>query len=565
MRRIRSPPPDPYSFMHGEHVAQKPAYRLPPARAMITAPQPEAVSAGADVLRAGGNALDAVIACAITQGVVDPLMCGIGGFGILHLYDPATGDSTVYEGFGGCPLESRPDMWRDIAQGDTTDGFGFRVEGHVNEAGALSVTAPAILKALSSAHDRHGSMAWPDLFSAAISYARDGWLMRPHVYTVLTQDERKYGRMNYGEKLSLTADGRRIYLEPDGGYKKPGAVIHNPDLAATLESVAREGIASFYGGALADHIVDDLRNQGGMLTKEDLASISAPQVQPLSVSHGNWQVNLPGPPGGGLFVGQVLRIAAQFDLAGMGHNSPEYLRVLTEAMKIALRDKEAFIGDPRFSDNPVDRLLSDAYIASCADQIRAGVKTHIARHAAHESKHTTHVSAVDAKGMVVSLTHTLGNPSGFIVKDAGFMLNGAMSTFDPIPGNPNSIEPGKRRYSSMAPTIVFDHNAPVMTLGAPGASWIGPAVAQVLLNVLDWGMDIQTAISAPRAVATSDAIDISNRIPPHVQRSLASMQYEVRRSYLSYAFAAVHGITMFDGELRGGADPQRDGYAEGVP
>jgi gamma-glutamyltranspeptidase/glutathione hydrolase len=144
------------------------------------------------------------------------------------------------------------------------------------------------------------------------------------------------------------------------------------------------------------------------------------------------------------------------------------------------------------------------------------------------------------------------------------MLNGAMSQFDPIPGRPNSIQPGKRRVSSMSPTLVFDDEGPVMTIGAPGASWIGPAVAQVLVNVLEWGMDIQTAISAPRVVATSNAIDISNRIPRSVQKALESQGYDVRRSHLTFAFAGVHGITSFNGELQGGADPQRDGYAEGV-
>ena len=162
------------------------------------------------------------------------------------------------------------------------------------------------------------------------------------------------------------------------------------------------------------------------------------------------------------------------------------------------------------------------------------------------------------------MTHTLGNPSGFIVKDSGFMLNGAMSLFDPVPGRPNSILPGKRRYSSMAPAIVYDGDVPVCSLGAPGASWIGPAVAQVLINLLDWGMDIQSAISAPRVAATSNAIDISNRIPTRVQRELETMGYEVRRSHLSYAFAGVHGVSMFGGAIQGGADPQRDGYAQGI-
>lgn len=545
-------------------MGQAPSRKIPAPNAMIVAPQPEAVAAGAEILRAGGSALDAVIACAMVQGVVDPLMCGIGGFGMLHIHDPATGTRKVYEGFGGCPIESRADMWQDIALGETTDGFGFIVKDFVNEAGVQSVTAPGILKALSAAHTEFGSMAWADLFGPAIDCARDGWIVRPHVYTVFTQNERKYGRMNYGEKLALTPDGRRLYLEPDGSYKALGTYIRNPDLAATLQTLASEGADSFYTGSLAAHIIDDVRNNNGLLSTADLAQFRLRTSDPLSVNYRGWRVDMPAPPGGGVLVAQILRIAEQFDLPALGHNSPEMIRVLAEAMKIALRDKEQFIGDPDYSDNPVERMLSDAYCQEQAARIRAGEKANVVRRSPGESKHTTHVSAIDANGMVVSLTHTLGNPSGFIIKDAGFMMNGAMSTFDPTPGTPNSIEPGKRRYSSMCPSIIYDGEQPVFTLGAPGASWIGPAVAQVILNVLEWGMGIQEAIIAPRIVATSNAIDISNRIPGHVQRAVEQLGYEVRRSYLSYAFAGVHGITRFDGKLEGGADPQRDGYAEGV-
>ena len=545
-------------------MGRVPPYRLPEPRAMVVAPQPEAVAAGADVLRRGGNAVDAAIACAMTQGVIDPLMCGIGGFGMLHIHDPATGLSTVYEGFGGCPLESRPDMWKDIYRGDTTDGFGFMVEGHVNEAGAMSVTAPGLLRMLAKAHEDVGSAPWAGLFDTAIGYAREGWIVRPHVYTVFTQDERKYGRLNYGEKLGLTEDGRRIYLEPDGSYKKPGSMIVNHDLADTLQTIAREGAEAFYTGELGRRIIQDIRSNGGILSERDLAEFQVYKTDPLNVDYRGWRVAMPAPPGGGVLVAQILKMLERFDLVSMGFNSPEYIRVLTETMKIALRDKEQFIGDPHIVENPIDALLAEEYMDECAARIRRGEKTDVPRQRAGESKHTTHVSVVDANGMVVSMTHTLGNPSGFIVKGTGMMLNGAMSIFDPIPGRPNSIQPGKRRYSSMAPAIVYDEGQPVCSLGAPGASWIGPAVAQVLVNVLEWGMDIQEAISAARVVSTSNAIDISNRIPLATQRALEAQGYTVRRSHLSYAFAGVHGITMFNGRIRGGADPQRDGYAEGV-
>ena len=166
--------------------------------------------------------------------------------------------------------------------------------------------------------------------------------------------------------------------------------------------------------------------------------------------------------------------------------------------------------------------------------------------------------------MVVSVTHTLGTPSGVIPPGFGFMLNGAMNWYDPRPGRAGSIEPGKRRFSSMSPTIVFEGDKPVMTLGAPGGAWIGVAILQALLNVLDWGMTMQEAVQAPRFSATSDAIDISNRIPRGTQKAVEAMGYKVARSPLSYAFAGVHGITMFDGVLEGGADPQRDGYVAAV-
>jgi gamma-glutamyltranspeptidase/glutathione hydrolase len=233
-------------------------------------------------------------------------------------------------------------------------------------------------------------------------------------------------------------------------------------------------------------------------------------------------------------------------------------------MKIAGRDKDQRVADPRFIPVPTDQLLSDDYAKECAARIRRGEKASLTRDSNPESKHTTHVSCVDSNGLVVSMTHTLGNPSGFVAKDTGFVMNGAMSTFDPRSGRVSSIAPGKRRLSSMCPSIVFEGSDPAMTLGAPGASWIGPGIAQVTVNVLDWGMGIQEAIMAPRAVATSNAIDISNRIPYRVEHQLQEMGYEVRRSHVSYAFSGVHGITMWAGTLEGGADPQRDGMAVGV-
>lgn len=542
----------------------KPIRRIPKAKAMIVAPQPEAADAGYEVLESGGSALDAVLACAFVQGVVDPLMSGIAGFGIMQVFDPVSKEHTVLTGLDGCPKAATDTMWEDIYLGETSDGFGFIVKDFVNESGATSVSPPPILKVFQNAHRRFGRLAWGDLFDRAIATAREGWLLRPHVYTVFTQNERKYGRLNYGEKLAITPGGRALYLDADGAPKKPGTLIKNPDLARTLKLVADKGADVFFTGELADHICADIQKHGGLLSKADLAECAEEEVAPLNVDYRGRRISTVPPPGGGLYLGQTLKILELFDLVSLGHNSPDYVRVLAEAMKVATRDKDTRIADPRFVPVPTEELLSDAYARECADLIRSRAKIDALRSGHLESKHTTHISCVDRNGMVVSLTHTLGNPSGFVVEDTGMVMNGAMSTFDPRPGRPHSIAPGKRRTSSMCPTIVFEGDKPVLTLGAPGASWIGPGVLQVLLNVLDWGMGMQEAILAPRIVATSNVIDISNRILQRTERGLRDMGYEVRRTHVSYAFAGVHGISMWPDGLEGGADPQRDGMAVGV-
>jgi gamma-glutamyltranspeptidase/glutathione hydrolase len=544
----------------------KPQRRLPRAKGMIVAPQPEAANAGAEVLAHGGNAMDAALACALVQGVTDPLMCGLGGFGIMHVYDPATKRQTVFTGLGACPREATADMWADRYLGETVDGFGFMLRDFINECGATSVSTPPVLDLFRRAHGRFGKLGWGDLFGPAVEVATNGWLMRPHVYTVLMQNERKYGRMNYWEKLRLTEGGRKLYLDADGEVKKQGTLIQNPDLARTLGLVGREGPDVFFRGALGDHIVADIRRHGGLVSRADLAECAAEEADPINVMYRGRRFSSVPAPGGGLYVAQALRVLERFDITSMPHNSPEYIALLAEVMKIATRDKDTKISDPRFLDVPTEALLSDGYADDCAAIIRSGEKIRSGRSGKLESKHTTHVSCVDENGLVVSMTHTLGNPSGFIVEDTGMMMNGAMSTFDPRPGQPQSIAPGKRRSSSMCPSIVFDGDAPVLTLGAPGASWIGPGVLQVVLNVLDWGMGIQEAIMAARVVATSDMIDVSNRIPTRTERALNGMGYETRRSHYTYAFAGVHGITMWPEEgLQGGADPQRDGMPVGVP
>jgi gamma-glutamyltranspeptidase/glutathione hydrolase len=541
----------------------RPQRRLPHYKAMVVAPQPEAAEAGLITLKAGGNALDAVIACALTQGVVDPMMCGLGGLGSLHIYDPKRGESLVFDGLSTCPAACTPTMWESIFEKECDDGYGFVLKGGLNEIGHTSVTTPGIVRVFGEAHKALGKLPWSALFDPAVSFAEEGWVIRPHVVTMFSLNETHVGRLPFSQKLALTADGRKLYMRADGTPKRLGEAVKNPDLGDTLRLLARHGAESFYTGEIAGRIADDMAAHGGLMTLADLENFKVQQKAPLTIRYRGRTIATPPPPAGGVYVSQILRMLERFDLTSLEHNSADYIAVVAEAMKIAGVDKDRFIGDPDFIPPPLDRLLSDAYADECAAKIRSGEKTPLAR-VGGDAKNTTTVSCIDADGMVVSLTHTNGTPSGVIPPGLGFMLNGAMNWYDPRPGLAGSIAPGKRRFSSMTPTIVFEDRKPVFTVSAPGGAWIGVAILQVLLNVLDWGMPVADAVAAPRFSATSNAIDISNRIPRGVQKALEAKGYEVKRSPQSFPFAAPHGISCWDGVLEGGADPQRDGYAAGM-
>lgn len=259
---------------------------------------------------------------------------------------------------------------------------------------------------------------------------------------------------------------------------------------------------------------------------------------------------------------EMLNILENFDLAAMGHNTPEYIRTVAEAMKYATMDKDAKVGDPAFVDVPIDQLLSKDYAGELAEHIRRGRKANVLRlDPMEESKNTTHISIIDAHGNAVSMTHSLGMPSGVITEGLGFMYNGCMSVFDPRPGRVGSLAPGKRRFTAMSPTIVFKGDDPYIIIGAPGGTFITMGILQGILNVLDFDMSMFEAVTASRFTANSNTIDVSNRIPRFVTNELEAMGYPIARNHLSYAFAGVHGIRIKDGELEGGADPGRDGMA----
>jgi len=527
---------------------------------MIVAPQPEAVEAGAAVLARGGNAVDAAIACAFVQGVVDPLMCGIGGFGSMQVYMPRRGQHEVLEFYARAPLAATPDMWTDKLRGQSRDGFAFLLEGGISEQGPLAVCTPGNVKGYAEALSRYGTLDWADVMAPAIAQAKRGVMVRPHMHWFWTQDQSGSGQVNTADKLRLTETGRRIYFRPDGSAKRPGDMLHNPDMARTLERLAQGGPELFYHGELAEEMAADFAVKGGLLRKEDFAAYTLSVVEPIWGSYRGHRISTSPPPASGMLMLQILHMLKAFDLRALGHNSAEHVRLLAEAMKRMTIDKDNHMGDPAYVDVPVARLISREYAAEQAASIRRGERARVKRLDKSE-RDTTHISVVDKDGNAVALTHTLGSPSGAITEGLGFIYNGTMSRFDPRPGRAASIAPGKRRASSAAPTIVFKDDAPHIVIGAPGGSYIAPAVAQGIMNVIDFGMSMLEAVAAPRIMAVSDSIDVANRVPLAVTDALEADGYTVKRSPQTYAFAALHGIRIQDGRLDGGADPQRDGMA----
>lgn len=537
---------------------------MPNPQAMIAAAQMEAAEAGADMLAAGGNAVDAAIACALVQGVVDPLMAGISGFGSLGIYFPSKGHHGYVDFHAPAPGKATPDMWADLIESEARDGYGFVLKGRVNDVGYQSICVPASLRAYYDAHQEFGALPWRDIVQPAIEWAERGWMVRPHVHYFWSSPE-QMGRTPNPERLAYSQSGRRLYCRPDGSPKQVGDFAQNPDLGRTLRLIAEQGADVFYRGEIADRIVADMEANGGLISHDDLAGYRTIRREPLWGTYRDFTISSNQPPGGGVMLIEMLNILEHFDLRGIGHNTVEYLRIVSEAMKRATIDKDRHVGDPDFVDVPLGDLLSKDYAARLAADIEAGVVAEVPRfNAGLPSKDTTHVSVVDKAGNCVTMTHSLGMPSGVITEGLGFFHNGCMGVFDPRPGMTGSIAPGKARFSSVCPSIVFRDGKPHLVIGAPGATQIAMGVLQAVLNVLDHGMTMTEAVSAARFSATSNAIDVSNRIPYRVTRGLEAKGYEIVRSPYTFGFAAVHGIRIDGDRLDGGADPGHDGVAIGV-
>lgn len=500
---------------------------MPSCRPHIVAPQPEAAEAGAVVLGEGGNAVDAAVASALVQTVCDPQMCGIGGFGTMQIYLPERKIHVCIDFHAKAPSSCTADMWESALEAETWDGFGFIIKGKWNEIGHQSVAVPGTMLGLYEAATEFGTMPWGRLVQPAIDLADRGAKVTPdHVeWWQSGMGEQPAVRVPERDKLAFTATGRRVYFTADQELRKVGDVMPNPDYAACLRIIQREGADAFYHGSIAELIAGDFAAGRGAegplgasdprLTREDLASYATVRTEPLSSEYRGHEVYGCQPPAGSAMVASMLNILECFDLTALGHNTPEYVATLAEAMKYATIDKDTKLGDPAFVDPAgLVEVLSTTVSTKRAEAIRRGEKARVQRLGGvpplqPESNDTTHVSVVDANGGAVSCTHSLGMPSGVITDSLGFMFNGCMAVFDPRPGRPGSLAPGKRRFTSMSPTIVLPPGAkrdtwpaPMLIIGAPGGSQISTGVCQCLLNSIDWGMSMCEAIAAPVRVST---------------------------------------------------------------
>lgn len=532
--------------------------------ATIVAPQPEAVEAGASVLERGGNAVDAALACAFVQGVVDPQMSGIGGFGSMHIYMPKKGVHEILEFYARAPLKATPDMWLDKIKYQSRDGFGYVLEDNISDIGYLAVCTPGSLKGYETALRDYGTFDWSDLIAPAVRLARDGFMIRSHMHWYWTKDQSGDGFANTLDKLRYSASGRRVYFHDDGRVRTVGEMLINKEMAQTLERIARSGGSDiFYHGELAEEIAADFKANGGLIDQQDLARYELSRVKPVWGDYRGRRIASSPPPGSGFPLIELLHIMEQFDVGSMRHGSAEHIRILFEAMKRMTIDKDTYMGDPAYVDVPFEKLLTKEHARDLAASIKAGERANVSR-LDRSQRDTTHISVIDKDGNAVSMTHTLGSPSGAITDGLGFMYNGTMSRFNPVPGKPGSIAPGKRRPSSAAPTIVFEGEEAKIVIGAPGGSYIAPAVAQCLMNMIDFDMSALEAVAAPRIMGVSNTLDICNRIRRSVEDELLADGYQVSRSPQTYAFAAVHAIKIEGGVSKGAADPQRDGMAISV-
>jgi gamma-glutamyltranspeptidase/glutathione hydrolase len=462
---------------------------------MVVSAQHVASEVGAAILRSGGNAIDAAVATGYALAVTHPCCGNLGGGGFMTIH-LANGKDTFINFREKAPLAATANMYLD-AQGKPIVDKSL--------AGYLAVGVPGTVLGLETAREEYGTLPRATLLAPAIRLAEQGFTLTRGDVDVLAVGT---------DSFRAEANVAPVFLNHGAPYK-PGERLVQPQLAATLRSVSAGGTQAFYHGSIAAAVVAAGKAHGGLLTLEDFAAYTVTESPPVSCPYRGYRViSAPPPSSGGVILCEMLRILEGYDLQALGFHSSESVHFMTEAMRYAYRDRNQFLGDPAFVQNPIDRLLS----ADNAAAIRSRISAHHAtpsstlksNAASAENSTTTHYSIVDRAGNAVSVTYTINDDFGakVIAGDTGFFLNDEMDDFTAKPGAPNlfglvqgkanAIAPGKRPLSSMTPTIVLKDGKPVLVVGTPGGSRIITTVLEIIVNVIDHGMTLQEAVNAPR-------------------------------------------------------------------
>ena len=529
-------------------------------RGIVVAPQPAAVELGAKVLEGGGTAFDAAIAAGFMQMVTDPFMCGLGGWGSATVYRAET---DAFEHIGFWPRigsRMRPDIWARDVRG-FTDIWRFALfDDHRNLRGYTSIMTPGTVAGFGVLHERYATRPWAELLAPSIAMSERGFLM-PEYIAMHMRTPFLPGMPHPRDKYAVNDAARAIFKNADGDIKGAGEPYANPDQARTLERLATHGARDFYSGGIAEVIAEDFERNGAFVTRDDLATYSPVIEQPLKIEYRGFEIASAAVPGGGLLTLQILNVLAQFDLGAMEHNGPEHAFIVAAALAWAGVTRGRHLADPRFNDVPVDELLSTEHASRIARRIRAGELPDEERLAT--PGYTTHLSVMDELGNCVSITHTLTACAGVVVPGTGFTWNDCVSLMDPIPGRPNSYEPGKARASAISPSVIRRDGRPWAVVGAPGGWSISSAVSQAISNLIDFGMSPVEAVEAPRFHSEGTPVYAELRVPQRTVDAMRArgMRVEVSLQKYERRFGKAQ-VAQFDGgRFRGGSDPRSEGGA----
>lgn len=531
---------------------------------MVVAAHPEAVAAGAKILRAGGTAADAMVAVQAVLGLVEPQSSGLGGGAFLVWYDAESGAVTTLDGRETAPLAATPRLLQD----ETGAPLGF-FEAVV---GGLSVGVPGTPKLMEEAQARWGRQDWGALFDDAIRLADEGFAVSPRMAESVARD---------AERLAVHTETAAYFL-PGGVPVVAGSELRNPAYAESLRALAAEGSAPFYTGPQAEGILQAVRGavKPGKLSPVDLALYEVKERPAVCAPYRGFDVCGMGPPSSGaLAIGQALGMLSPYDMTGLGPDNPHTWRLIGDATRLAFADRGRYVADSDYVPVPVEGMLDQRYLTDRAELLRPRKALERAEpgkpefdHALHwaddeerAAPSTSHISIVDSYGNVLSMTTTIENGFGSRVMANGYLLNNELTDFsfrshrDGVPVA-NRVEPGKRPRSSMAPTIVLWKGEPVLAVGSPGGSRIIPYVLTTIIAYIDWQMDVQVAVSRPHMVNRFGTYDLEEGAAPEaMQRDLEAFGFETDLRTLN---SGLHAISL-EGGLRGGADPRREGLAYG--